>query len=118
MAHLVGEAGALFGRPALCPPLRVHLGDLAVALEVPLADFGVVTHRLLQAAGLFVEALAALDPLWVQLFPAEQARIVQLLIERVDIGTDGLKLKFRDKGLAQMVAEVGTITSKSRKAAA
>jgi DNA invertase Pin-like site-specific DNA recombinase len=64
------------------------------------------------------EALAALDPLWSELFPAEQARIVQLLIERVDIGTDGLRLRFRDKGLAQMVTEVGIITGKSRKAAA
>ena len=64
------------------------------------------------------EALAALDPLWAELFPAEQARIIQLLIERVDIGTDGLKLRFRDKGLAQMVAEVGIIAGKSRKAAA
>ena len=26
-----------------------------------------------------------LDPLWDELFPAEQARIVQLLVERVDV---------------------------------
>ena len=64
------------------------------------------------------EALAALDPLWTELFPAEQARIIQLLVERVEIGTDGLKLRFRDKGLAQMVAEVGMISGKGRKAAA
>jgi hypothetical protein len=64
------------------------------------------------------EALAVLDPLWAELFPAEQARIVQLLIERVDIGTDGLRLRLRDKGLAQMVAEVGTISGKGRRAAA
>jgi len=64
------------------------------------------------------ESLAALDPLWAELYPAEQARIIQLLIERVDIGTDGLKLRFRDNGLAQMVAEFGAITGKSRKAAA
>ena len=64
------------------------------------------------------EALTALDPLWAELFPAEQARIIQLLIERVDIGADGLKLMFRDKGLAQMVAEVGVIAGKRRKAAA
>jgi hypothetical protein len=64
------------------------------------------------------EALAALDPLWATLFPAEQARIIQLLIERVDIGTDGLKLLFRDKGLAQMVTEVGIMTGKSRRKAA
>jgi len=63
-------------------------------------------------------ALAALDPLWTELFPAEQARIIQLLIGRVDIGTDGLKLRFRDKGLAQMVAEVGTMPGKKRKDAA
>jgi DNA invertase Pin-like site-specific DNA recombinase len=63
-------------------------------------------------------ALAALEPLWAELFPAEQARIIQLLIERVDIDTEGLKLRFRDKGLAQMAAEVGFIVGKCRKAAA
>ena len=63
------------------------------------------------------EALAALDPLWAELFPAKQARIIQLLIERVDIGTDGLRLRFRDKGLAQMVTEVGGIAGKGQKAA-
>ena len=64
------------------------------------------------------EALAAFDPLWEELFPAEQARIVQLLIERADISTDGLRLRFRDKGLAQMVMEVGMIASKGRREAA
>jgi hypothetical protein len=64
------------------------------------------------------EALAALDTLWEELFPAEQARILQLLIERVDVGTDGLKLRFRDKGLVQMVTEAGIMSGKGRKAAA
>ena len=63
------------------------------------------------------EALTNLDPLWAQLFPAEQARFIQLLIERVEVGTGGLKLRFRDKGLAQMVAEVGIMTGKGQKAA-
>ena len=64
------------------------------------------------------EALAAVDPLWATLFPAEQARIIQLLIERVDIGTDGLKLRFRHRGLEQMVAEIGIMTGKGRREAA
>jgi DNA invertase Pin-like site-specific DNA recombinase len=64
------------------------------------------------------EALAELDSLWSGLFPAEQARIIQLLIERVDIGADGLKLRFRDKGLAQMLTEVGMIAGRGRKEAA
>jgi hypothetical protein len=63
------------------------------------------------------EALVALDPLWAELFPAEQARIIQLLIERVDIGTNGLKLRFRDKGLTQMLTEVGIMNGKGQKAA-
>jgi hypothetical protein len=64
------------------------------------------------------EALAALDPLWSELFPAEQARIVQLLIERVDISTDGLKFRFRENGLAQTAVEVGIIAGKAGRAAA
>ena len=35
------------------------------------------------------EALERLDPLWDELFPAEQARIIRLLVERVEIGPDG-----------------------------
>jgi hypothetical protein len=54
-------------------------------------------------------ALAALDSLWEELFPTEQAHLIQLLMERVDIGTDVLRLRFRDKRLAQMVTEAGTI---------
>ncbi|KZY45021.1 resolvase, partial [Roseovarius sp. HI0049] len=44
------------------------------------------------------DALAALqqiDPLWDELFPAEQARIAALLVERVDIGSDGLNVRLR-----------------------
>lgn len=52
--------------------------------------------------------LAAFDSLWEELFPTEQARLIQLLMEHVDIGTDVLKLRFKDKRLAQMVTEVGT----------
>src|SRR5450631_2358271 len=33
-------------------------------------------------------ALQAFDPLWSQLFPAEQSRIIQLLVERVDVLID------------------------------
>jgi site-specific DNA recombinase len=64
------------------------------------------------------EALAVLDVLWRELFPAEQARVVQLLLERVDISTDGLRLKFREQGLSQIMTEVSSLAGKSRKAAA
>ena len=51
-------------------------------------------------------ALQQLDPLWDQLFPAEQARIVAPLVERVDIGTDGLKVGLRVDGLGGLAREM------------
>ena len=39
------------------------------------------------------------DPLWDELFPAEQARIVARLVERIDIGTDVLSVRLRMDGL-------------------
>ena len=51
-------------------------------------------------------ALQQLDPLWDELFPAEQARIVALLVERVDIGTDGLNVRLRMDGLGSLAREM------------
>jgi site-specific DNA recombinase len=53
-----------------------------------------------------VEALQRLDPLWEQLFPAEQARIIQLLVERVTVRLDGLELRLRVDGLASIVEDL------------
>ena len=52
------------------------------------------------------EALTQLDPLWDELFPAEQARIVQLLVERVDVRMHGVEVRLRPNGLAGLVREV------------
>ena len=53
------------------------------------------------------EALEQLDPLWEELFPAEQARIVRLLVERVEVGPDGADIRLRVAGLASLVRELG-----------
>jgi hypothetical protein len=37
-----------------------------------------------------IEALGALEPVWDELYPAEQARILRLLIERIDVAPDGI----------------------------
>jgi DNA invertase Pin-like site-specific DNA recombinase len=60
------------------------------------------------------EALTQLDPLWDELFPAEQARIVQLLVERVDVRMQGVEIRLRPNGIAGLVREVAG----SRRAAA
>jgi hypothetical protein len=51
-------------------------------------------------------ALLQLDPLWDELFPAEQARIVALIVERADIGADGLKIRLHVDGLSGLAREM------------
>ncbi len=51
-------------------------------------------------------ALQQLDPLWDELFPAEQARIVALLVERIDVGTEGLNIQLRVDGLSGLAREI------------
>jgi DNA invertase Pin-like site-specific DNA recombinase len=52
------------------------------------------------------EALEQLDPLWDELFPAEQARIVRSLVERVDVSPAGADIRLRLDGLACLVRDL------------
>ena len=52
------------------------------------------------------DALGSLDPLWGELFPAEQARIVRLLVERVTVGPAGADIRLRVEGLASLVRDL------------
>src|SRR5260363_168333 len=58
-----------------------------------------------------VLALRNLSTLWTQLFPAEQQRIVQLLIERVQLREEGIDIQWRESGWQQWAGELtaGTI---------
>ena len=63
------------------------------------------------------EVLAGLDPLWDELFPAEQTRVIQLLVERIDVGLAGLKMRLRVQGVARMVQDLAGIAAANRRAA-
>ncbi|BCH23562.1 recombinase family protein [Mesorhizobium sp. L-8-3] len=62
------------------------------------------------------EALVQLDPLWDELFPAEQARIVQLLVERVDVDIDGVSIRLRTNGIGSVISELRQRSELSRAA--
>jgi site-specific DNA recombinase len=62
------------------------------------------------------EALERLDPICNQLFPAEQARIVHLLVERVDVSQDGVEIRLRTEGLANLVADLRAVKPEPRRA--
>jgi site-specific DNA recombinase len=61
------------------------------------------------------ESLLQFEILWDELFPAEQARIVQLLVERIDITMTGVDLSLRVDGLSGLVSELrgGNMTKRS-----
>lgn len=62
-------------------------------------------------------ALQAFDPLWNELFPAEQSRIIGLLVERVDVRTDHVDIKLRIAGVTSLIGEL-TGSSRIRQDAA
>ncbi len=53
-----------------------------------------------------VGLLADFGSVWEALFPAEQARIVHLLVERLEVRADGLEVRLRAEGLMSLVAEL------------
>ena len=50
--------------------------------------------------------LADFATVWAELFPAEQARVVQLLVERVDVQEDALEVRIGAEGLVSLVGEL------------
>lgn len=61
-------------------------------------------HRVTEAE--VRDALLMFNPLWDELFPAEQARIIELLVERVEIQIDRLRITLRTEGLASLAQDL------------
>jgi DNA invertase Pin-like site-specific DNA recombinase len=53
------------------------------------------------------ERLYDFDKLWVELFPAEQMRIVHMLVERVVLSTVGADITLRTEGLCSLMEDFG-----------
>lgn len=54
-----------------------------------------------------VAALQRFNDLWDALYPAEQTRIVRLLVDRVTVGPSGMAVDLRNNGIATLVREIG-----------
>ena len=101
---------------ASCPVRRVPAAEIETAvidhlrglLRAP--EIVVRTWRAARETGISEaevrQALERLDPLWDELFPAEQARIVQLLVERVEVHPDRVNVRLRTAGLTKLVDEL------------
>jgi len=52
------------------------------------------------------EALADFDRIWDELFLSEQARLIRLLIERVDVSQDGIRVRLKTEGLRDVIQDL------------
>jgi DNA invertase Pin-like site-specific DNA recombinase len=59
-----------------------------------------------------IAALRRFNDLWEALFPAEQARIVRLLVDRVTVGPNGMAVEFRNNGIATLIRDLNVSTNK------
>jgi hypothetical protein len=64
------------------------------------------------------DALYWLEPLWGELFPAEQTRIIRALVERVVVGPAGADIRLRVEGLAGLVRDLTATAPEALNAAA
>jgi site-specific DNA recombinase len=60
--------------------------------------------------------LADFATVWAELFPAEQARIVHLMVQRVSVSPEGIAVDLRTEGLGSIVREM--IAPRTEKATA
>ena len=55
-----------------------------------------------------IDALQHFPKVWDQLFPGEQARIIQLLVRRVTVTAEGLVIDMRSDGIAGVMRQMMT----------
>ena len=63
-------------------------------------------------------ALERIEPLWDELFPAERARIVRLLVDRVDVRAEGAAVRLSLDGLGSLVRDLADRTLETGRVAA
>ena len=59
-----------------------------------------------------IKALGEFDQIWTALYPAEQTRIIQLLVDRVTVGTSGIAVDLRQEGLGSVLRDMMALRQK------
>ncbi|MBF0093851.1 MAG: recombinase family protein, partial [Alphaproteobacteria bacterium] len=106
-----------------CPVRAVAAGeieDLVVGQMRRLLKAPEVRARVLREADVpaatLAESLDRLDDVWTELFPAEQTRLIRLLVEQVDVSPEGAQLRLHAAGIKTVIAEIA-VTPPKRKCA-
>ena len=109
-----------------CPVKSVAAGDIEEAVMEQLRQVFrapetiAMTSRIVESEGISESdvraALENIDTVWEELFPAEQQRIAQLLVQEVVINPDGLTLHLRADGLHSLAAQIRGTEERMRRA--
>jgi len=121
-AILQGEANdARYRRLPAGEIEAVVMGQVRAVLRQPEIVVGTWRAALAEAPDLTEaevrDALGRLDPLWDELFPAEQERIVRLLVERVVVSEAGAEITLKLDGIAGLTRDLMSRAPEMRRAA-
>jgi hypothetical protein len=58
-------------------------------------------------------AMTQVDRIWEQLFPAEQARIVRLLVERVVVTRERIDVRMRPSGIEELAHQMQPVSAEA-----
>ena len=84
------------------PEIAAQVINTAARLDAEGAAVGTVAARERE----IVAALSSLDTLWAELFPAEQQRLLHLLIETITVTPTGFDITLRAAGLRSLALEL------------
>jgi hypothetical protein len=59
------------------------------------------------------KALQQLDPVWEVLYPEEQSRVLELLVESVTVSKHSVDIHFRANGIEQIVDELTPMSERT-----
>ena len=115
--YYINTASMKIGKAA-CSVSRVPAGEIEAAViaqvRTVLRTPEVISQAIREVVALdpaadgplVIQTLQSIEPVWDELFPAEQARIVQLLVERVTVSPTRLRIDMRTAGMKELIASV------------
>jgi site-specific DNA recombinase len=75
-------------------------------------ESGIVSTRTVDLSEV-TQALQRLDPVWEVLYPEEQSRILELLVESITVSKESVDIRFRANGIEKIVGELTPMSERT-----
>lgn len=92
----------------------IELLDHARVIAISVGDVaGDVNDLFVVELSEVTKALQQLDPVWEVLYPEEQSRVLELLVESVTVSKHSVDIHFRANGIEQIVDELTPMSERT-----